>query len=136
MFPRSTDWRAPPVISWRFFAKARDWTQDELIEHWTLAPSELVLLMNKSGPGRVGFALLLKFFQANGRFPSNRGRPLYCPFRAGTALTSFSCCHPIPLMRQILAVDVFRFSMPHVSGARRGTLQIPRFSEFRSPGRC
>ena len=51
----------------------RDWTQDELIEHWTLAPSELVLLMNKSGPGRVGFALLLKFFQANGRFPSNRG---------------------------------------------------------------
>ena len=48
-----------------------DLTQDELIERWTLAPSELVLLMNKSGPGRVGFAALLKFFQAEGRFPSS-----------------------------------------------------------------
>jgi hypothetical protein len=49
----------------------RDLTQDELIEHWTLAPSELVLLMGKSGPGRVGFAALLKFFQSEGRFPSS-----------------------------------------------------------------
>ena len=47
----------------------RDWTQDELIEHWTLAPSERLLLMNKSGPGRLGFAALLKFFQLEARFP-------------------------------------------------------------------
>ena len=50
----------------------QDWTQDELIEHWTLAPGELVLLMNKSGAGRLGFAALLKFFQAEGRFPGGR----------------------------------------------------------------
>ena len=50
----------------------RDWTQDELIERWTLAPSELVLLMNKSGPGRLGFAALLKFFQAEARFPTTK----------------------------------------------------------------
>jgi hypothetical protein len=49
----------------------RELTQDELIDHWTLAPSELVLLMNKTGPGRLGFAALLKFFQAEGRFPSS-----------------------------------------------------------------
>jgi len=49
----------------------RELTQDELIERWTLAPSELVLLANKSGPGRVGFAALLKFFQIEGRFPSS-----------------------------------------------------------------
>ena len=48
----------------------RDWTQDELVEHWTLAPGELVLLMNKSGPGRLGFSALLKFFQAEARFPA------------------------------------------------------------------
>ena len=30
------------------------WTQEELIEHWTLGASELVLLMNKSGIGRLG----------------------------------------------------------------------------------
>ncbi len=46
--------------------------QDELIERWTLASNELLLLMNKSGPGRLGFAALLKFFQAEGRFPSDR----------------------------------------------------------------
>ena len=51
----------------------RELTQDELIERWTLAPSELVLLMNKSGPGRVGFAALLKFFQAEGQFPNSAG---------------------------------------------------------------
>ena len=50
----------------------QDWTHDELIEHWTLAPTELVLLMNKSGAGRIGFAALLKFFQVEGRFPGSR----------------------------------------------------------------
>jgi hypothetical protein len=48
----------------------REWTQDELIEHWTLAPGEHLLLMNKSGPGRLGFAALLKFFQVEARFPA------------------------------------------------------------------
>jgi Domain of unknown function (DUF4158) len=47
------------------------WTREELIEHWTLGASELALLMNKSGMGRLGFALLLKFFQTEGRFPAN-----------------------------------------------------------------
>jgi hypothetical protein len=50
----------------------QDWTQDELIEHWTLAPSELVLLMNKSGLGRLGFAALLKFFQSEACFPAEK----------------------------------------------------------------
>jgi hypothetical protein len=47
-------------------------TQDEVIEQWTLAPGELVLLINKSGAGRISFAALLKFFQAEGRFPGSR----------------------------------------------------------------
>jgi hypothetical protein len=38
-------------------------------EPW--ADTTLVLLMNKTGPGRLGFAALLKFFQAEGRFPSS-----------------------------------------------------------------
>lgn len=50
----------------------RELTQDELIEHWTPAPGEFVLLMNKSGAGRLGFAVLLKCFQREGRFPANR----------------------------------------------------------------
>ncbi len=50
----------------------RELTQEQVIEHWTLAPGEHLLLMNKGGPGRLGFAVLLKFFQAEGRFPTAR----------------------------------------------------------------
>jgi hypothetical protein len=39
------------------------WGTDELVEHWTLVPRETELLTNKTGATRLGFALLLKFFQ-------------------------------------------------------------------------
>jgi TnpA family transposase len=45
------------------------WETEELVEHWTLVPTELKLLANKTGPTRLGFALLLKFFQHEARFP-------------------------------------------------------------------
>ena len=45
------------------------WTNLGLVEHWTLLPGEAVLLSNKTGPTRLGFAVLLKFFQYAGRFP-------------------------------------------------------------------
>lgn len=47
----------------------RDWEISELQEHWTLQPGELALLSNKNDENRLGFALLLKFFQHEGRFP-------------------------------------------------------------------
>jgi hypothetical protein len=47
----------------------REWTDLELAEHWTLLPAEPALLANKTGPTRLGFAVLLKFFQYAGRFP-------------------------------------------------------------------
>jgi hypothetical protein len=47
----------------------QDWNADELAEHWTLLPGEKRLLANKSGATRLGFAVLLKFFQQVGRFP-------------------------------------------------------------------
>ena len=47
----------------------RQWTQDELAEHWTLLPDELKLLANKAGATRLGFGLLLKAFTFQGRFP-------------------------------------------------------------------
>jgi hypothetical protein len=36
---------------------------------WTLLPPEAALLANKTGPTRLGFAVLLKFFQYAARFP-------------------------------------------------------------------
>jgi hypothetical protein len=50
----------------------RQWTRDELAEHWTLAPDELELLANKSGATRLGFAVLMKTFMLEGRFPRQK----------------------------------------------------------------
>jgi Domain of unknown function (DUF4158) len=50
----------------------RHWSTDELIDEWTLRPEELRFLGRKTGSGRLGFAILLKFFQHEGRFPRRR----------------------------------------------------------------
>ena len=47
----------------------RQWENEELIEHWILGPWDLAQVGNKTGATRLGFALLLKFFQREGRFP-------------------------------------------------------------------
>ena len=47
----------------------RHWGIDELVEHWTLMPRETELLTNKTGATRLGFAVLLKFFQLEAYFP-------------------------------------------------------------------
>jgi TnpA family transposase len=50
-----------------------NWTLDELIDSWTLLPNELELISNsKAGHNRLGFALLLKYFQIEGKFPRHR----------------------------------------------------------------
>src|ERR1700730_9126424 len=50
----------------------RDWPADELAEQWILLPGERELLANKTGATRLGFAVLLKFFQCEARFPQSR----------------------------------------------------------------
>jgi hypothetical protein len=47
------------------------WDNEELIENWTLLPTELELVSNKVGANRIGFAVLLKYFQAFARFPNS-----------------------------------------------------------------
>jgi hypothetical protein len=47
----------------------RDWHSEELIEHWTLTPDEKQQALSKRGPPRLAFAVLLKAFQYQGRFP-------------------------------------------------------------------
>lgn len=48
----------------------RNWTEAEMNSHFNLSFDEFEILANKSGPTRLGFAVLLKFFQLEGRFPS------------------------------------------------------------------
>lgn len=47
----------------------RQWDAEELVEHFTLLPEEMKLLENKSEENRLGFAVLLKFFQMEAKFP-------------------------------------------------------------------
>src|SRR6266581_296358 len=47
----------------------RQWETEELVEHWTLDVEDRALLGNKTGATRLGFAVLLKFFRREGRFP-------------------------------------------------------------------
>lgn len=47
----------------------QDWEPEELIAHWTLVEDDWRLLGNKTGATRLGFALILKFFEIEGRFP-------------------------------------------------------------------
>ena len=42
---------------------------EDVDERWALHASDRTLLGNKTGATRLGFAVLLKMFQANGRFP-------------------------------------------------------------------
>ena len=50
----------------------RDWEIHELQKHWTLQPNELNLLANKNDENKLGFSLLLKYFQFEGRFPESK----------------------------------------------------------------
>ncbi len=47
----------------------RCWDEQELVEHWTLIAAERGLLANRTERGSIGVAVLVKFFQLNGRFP-------------------------------------------------------------------
>src|SRR6266700_1563714 len=47
----------------------RQWENEELIEHWILSAWDQAQVGNKTGATRLGFAVLLKFFQREGRFP-------------------------------------------------------------------
>ncbi|HEU4734272.1 MAG TPA: DUF4158 domain-containing protein, partial [Kofleriaceae bacterium] len=51
----------------------REWEPEELIAGWTLVDRDWELVANKSGATRLGFALLLKFFELEGRFPVHAG---------------------------------------------------------------
>ncbi len=50
-----------------------EWSPEELVESWTLVDEDWGLVANKSGTTRLGFAVLLKFFEMEGRFPASRG---------------------------------------------------------------
>ncbi|MGI5341902.1 DUF4158 domain-containing protein [Streptomyces sp. CA-181903] len=49
----------------------QEWEPEDLIEVWTLLEDDMKRVRNKSGATRLGFALLLKFFEVEARFPES-----------------------------------------------------------------
>jgi TnpA family transposase len=47
----------------------REWELDDLIDAWTLVDADWELVATKYGASKLGFVLLLKFFEIEGRFP-------------------------------------------------------------------
>ena len=47
----------------------RKWDNHELVERWTIDEDDRRFIRSKRGANRLGFALLLKFFQLKGSFP-------------------------------------------------------------------
>lgn len=48
-----------------------EWSTEDLVGSWTLVDEDWRLVGNKTGATRLGFALLLKFFELEARFPSS-----------------------------------------------------------------
>lgn len=46
-----------------------EWADEELVASWTLVGEDWSLVGNKTGATRLGFAVLLKFFEIEARFP-------------------------------------------------------------------
>lgn len=51
----------------------REWEPEELIVAWTLLDDDWELVANKADATRLGFCLLLKFFELEARFPRHVG---------------------------------------------------------------
>ena len=47
------------------------WNSEELIENWTLLPTELELVKKKVSSNQIDFAILLKYFQLIACFPDS-----------------------------------------------------------------
>ena len=45
------------------------WEEEDLVDHWTLTDADKKLFFQRTDRGRFGLAVLLKFFQIEGRFP-------------------------------------------------------------------
>ena len=49
----------------------QDWLVEDLVASWTLIGEDWRLVGNKTGATRLAFALMLKFFEIEARFPRN-----------------------------------------------------------------
>ena len=56
----------------------QEWDPEDLLAAWTLVEADWELIANKSGATRLGFALLLKFFELEACFPRSPSEVTGC----------------------------------------------------------
>jgi hypothetical protein len=71
----------------------REWEPEELITAWTLLDGDWELVGNKTGATRLGFGLMLKFSEQEGRFPRHVGPKAAVDYVAGQRARSFGALH-------------------------------------------
>jgi hypothetical protein len=49
----------------------QDWEPEDVVAAWTRVEDHWQLVSNKSGPTRLGFAVMLKYFEQEGWFPGS-----------------------------------------------------------------
>ena len=88
------------------------WGTDEWVEHWTLLPRETELLTNKTGATRLGFAVLLKFFQLEAYFPQHASAvpTVAVEFIAKQVKVALSNSNSISGAGALLSIIVHRFA--------------------------
>ncbi len=51
----------------------QEWTPQELVDHWMLTDTEMILInKHHADSNKLGCALLLKYFQLEGKFPQRK----------------------------------------------------------------
>ena len=95
---------AMPVIASEGRRVKAEWEPDELIETWTLTGDDWGLVGNKSGVTRLGFAVLLKYYELEGRFPAY---PEEVPLAAVRYLASLVKVDPV-LFAKYPGLDLHR----------------------------
>ena len=102
----------------------RHWRTDELVEHWTLLLRETELLTNKTGATRLGFAVLLKFFQLEAYLPQQASAvPRVVEFIAKRSKSHRSNSNSISGAGALLSITVHRFASCTASGKRQLMIQ-------------
>jgi hypothetical protein len=106
----------------------RQWSLEDLIESWSLTDDDRRLLANKSGFTRLGFALMVKFFEIEARFPER-----HYEFPAA----------PVEFVAKQVRIDVSQFTAYQFKGrtAEYHRAQIRAYFGFRKatrpvPGRA
>jgi TnpA family transposase len=102
----------------------RRWTPDELLEQWSLQSEEVTLVSSARTPSnQLGFALLLKWFQAEGQFPKRKQDipPVVVDFLARQLAVAPDCFKSYPWQGR--SMERQRAQIRQYLGFREATVQ-------------